>query len=343
MAETQHLDQATLRWDRGEATLESLGGMLAPVRFDLEDGRSIAPLHVSPWEGEEMTDQSGSLRRLRGDWPCIPFGTPSDRSLPSPWCTNGRNADERPSLDDDHPHGYGANHHWSLAQPDTHRLSASIRYPQDNPIEGLERHVEGIPGRSEIACNLTVIPRRDCHLPIGLHSVFRLPEGEGEAILDVGPHRTVWSHPLDEDPPLSLLQANRHFENLDSLRSREDQPLSLTRLPLAEPSETLLLLTGVCGRVALTNMAERYRVTLHWDVAIFPSLMLWMSNRGRQHSPCNGRHLALGIKPVRAAFDLGVDVSTRANPLKLARIETSYPFRAGIPLTTQYRISVESV
>ncbi|WP_062611369.1 MULTISPECIES: hypothetical protein [unclassified Rhizobium] len=343
MAEEEHIERKSMRWDRGEATLQSLGGMLAPVQFKLDDGRSVCPFHVAPWHDEDMSDQPGILRRLRGDWPCVPFGSPPAKSLPAPWPTKTTRAVDGALLHDRHPHGYGANHHWDLDTPAENRLSATIRYPDDHPIETLERHVEGVAGRPVIACSLTITPRRDTRLPIGLHPVFRLPEQEGGAILDVGPHGTVWSHPLDEEAPRSLVQPNRHFEGLDGLWSRQDRPLSLTRLPLAEPSETLLLLTDICGRAVLTNHAERYRVTLQWDPLIFPSLMLWISNRGRTHRPWNGRHLALGIEPVRAAFDLGARISANPNPLQQAGVETCYPFKAGSPLTTHYRIGVEAV
>lgn len=343
MAEEEHVERISMRWDRGEATLQSLGGMLAPVRFDLDDGRSISPLHIAPWENDDMSDQPGILRRLRGDWPCIPFGAAPHRPLPQPWSKDILKAGSCQVINDHHPHGYGSNHHWDLHRPAENRLSGTIRYPGDHPIEALERHVEGVSGRPEIACSLTVTPRHDCRLPIGLHPVFRLPESHGDAILDVGPHRTVWSHPLDEDVPLSMVEPNRHFESLDTLWSRDERPLSLTRLPVAGASETLLLLTGICGRVHLTNKVERYRVTLQWDPEIFPSLMLWISNRGRAFRPWNGRHLAIGIEPVRAAFDLGMHISTRPNPMNHASVETSYPFRAGTPLTTRYRIGVEAV
>lgn len=340
MVDHQRMAHLSMRWDRGEACMQNLGGMLAPVHFQLADGRSVSPLHVAPWHDEDMTDQPGILRRLRGDWPCIPFGAPPPAPLPAPWSAKLTSTIATEEL---HPHGYGANHHWDLDTPAENRLSGTVRYPDDHPIEALHREVEGIAGRAEILCSLTVTPRRDCRLPIGLHPVFRLPEIEESAVLDVGPHGTVWSHPLDEEGLISVVEPNRHFESLDRLWSRQDGPLSLTRLPLARPSETLLLLTGVCGRAVLTNEAERYRVTLQWDAELFPSLMLWISNRGRTQRPWNGRHLALGVEPIRAAFDLGVRVSTDPNPLQEAGVETCYPFTSGKPLTTQYSIAVEAI
>lgn len=239
------------------------------------------------------------------------------------------------------PHGYSSNHHWDLHKTAEHSLSGTIRYPEDHPIEALERHVKGIAGRREVVCTLTVTPRHDCNLPIGLHPVFRLPENNGDAILDVGPHRNVWSHPLDEDVPLSLVEPNCQFESLDNLWSRDGEPLSLTKLPQPGRSETLLLLTGACGRVSLTNRVERYRLTLVWDTAVFPSLMLWFSNHGRLQRPWNGRHLALGIEPVRAAFDLGAGISGQPNPLNRAGTKTAYAFKAGVTLSTTYRMLVD--
>ena len=34
----------------GEAEVQSLGGMLAPVRFDIGNGRSVSPMQVAPWD-----------------------------------------------------------------------------------------------------------------------------------------------------------------------------------------------------------------------------------------------------------------------------------------------------
>jgi hypothetical protein len=49
--------------------------MLAPVRFDLPDGRSVQPMHIPPWANENRSpDLPPILRGLRGEWPCVPFG-----------------------------------------------------------------------------------------------------------------------------------------------------------------------------------------------------------------------------------------------------------------------------
>ncbi len=187
-----------MRWDRGEACMQSLGGMLAPVHyFQLADWRSVSPLHVAPWHLEDMTDQPGILRRLRGDWPCIPFGSPPPEPLPAPWSAKLTSTIATEEL---HPHGYGANHHWDLDTPAEIRLSVTVRYPDDHPIEALHREVEGIsrsvgdPLQPDGDPETTRLPPPD-------RPASGLPPAKMKrvAVLDVGPHGTVWSHPLDED------------------------------------------------------------------------------------------------------------------------------------------------
>ena len=38
----------TLTWDGGAATMEPLGGMVAPLRLRLPDGRWVEPLSIAP-------------------------------------------------------------------------------------------------------------------------------------------------------------------------------------------------------------------------------------------------------------------------------------------------------
>jgi hypothetical protein len=48
-----------------------------------------------------------------------------------------------------------------------------------------------------------------------------------------------------------------------------------------------------------------WSLTLDWDRALLPDLMLWVSHRGRLAPPWSGRHLALGVEPLNGAWDLG--------------------------------------
>ena len=64
-----------LDWAHGQAELQTLGGMLAPVVFRAAGWPDFPPLQVAPWADEPGAAQwPGGLRRLRGEWPCVPFG-----------------------------------------------------------------------------------------------------------------------------------------------------------------------------------------------------------------------------------------------------------------------------
>ena len=39
-----------LAWAHGEVTVRAVGGMIAPVQFDLGGGHRISPLPAAPWE-----------------------------------------------------------------------------------------------------------------------------------------------------------------------------------------------------------------------------------------------------------------------------------------------------
>ena len=68
-------DYRGLGWEHGALAVQRLGAMLAPLTFVLADGRQVTPLQVAPWAGEPgAEDLPGILRRLRGEWPCVPFG-----------------------------------------------------------------------------------------------------------------------------------------------------------------------------------------------------------------------------------------------------------------------------
>ena len=53
-----------LAWAHGEVTVRAVGGMIAPVEFDLGGGRRISPLHVAPWKPEGLSPlMAGPLAR----------------------------------------------------------------------------------------------------------------------------------------------------------------------------------------------------------------------------------------------------------------------------------------
>ncbi len=318
--------------------VQPLGAMLGPCAFALPDGRRVDPFALAPWADEDGPALPGILRRLRGEWPCVPFGMPVPRrDLPPDWMAGLPPGDD---AGDPHPHGFGANHDWLLV-PDGDGVRADIGYPAAHPIRALTRTVHPDPSAAALDLTLTVHPRRDVALPVGLHPTFRMPEAEGSVRL-IAPGARAWSFPVPAEPGRSRAAPDARGVSLDAMPAADGGMRSLLALPWPAPGEDLILLTGVGGRVRLEFGVERYAVTLTWDPAVLPACLLWLSDRGRDFHPWNGRFRGLGVEPVAAPFDLGALHATRAaGPLTRAGVPVSVPFRAGVPWGTRYRIAVD--
>ncbi len=334
---------ASVRFEapRVAGEVQPLGGMLAPAVFDL-GGRSVQPFAVAPWADESGTERlPGIMQRLRGEWPCVPFGMPhTRRDLPADW-TAGL-ADLAPV--DDEPHGHGSNHLWTLTPESASGVLAAIGYPADHPIRWLERTVRGDGALPAIDLTLTVHARRDVSLPIGLHPTFRLPDDRRGARLELGDAACAWTFPVDAEPGRSRFAPDQRGVPTGALALSAGGSADLSALDLSGDSEDLVLVTGLPGRIALANHAEGYRVTVTWDATALPGCLLWISNQGRRFAPWNGRFRALGIEPIAAPFDLGTTYAASENhPLALSGFRGSVGFKAGRPWTTAYRIACEAL
>ena len=90
MAIGSEANRQALAWPHGIVSVESLGGMVGPTVFVLPDGRQIAPFQIAPWADEAGTeDIPPILQRLRGEWPCVPFGSDGDRAAANGWPVTG--------------------------------------------------------------------------------------------------------------------------------------------------------------------------------------------------------------------------------------------------------------
>jgi hypothetical protein len=324
-----------LQWEHGSAEVQALGGMLGPVTFRLGEERELDVMHVAPWAG--MTRASalpGLMRRLRGEWPCIPFGrTDLPPDLPPGW--------QPRDSGDAWPHGYAANHRWHCRSATPARVHLAIDYPPDSPVACIERVIQADSATPALDISLTVHARRSCRLPAGLHPTFRLPPAPGRVRVLLGEHEGIFSYPASPAGAVSRLMPDARSDELARVAG-VDGPLDLSRLPLGVAGEELLQIKDLHGRAERAPFALHYLdydacVGLWWDTAELPDLMLWISNGGRIHFPWMSRHLALGAEPVNSLFDLGrVASAPQGHPLAS---------RAGIaldpaqPWTTRYRIA----
>lgn len=325
------------RFAAGE--VQPLGAMLGPATFTPAAGRTVSPLAVAPWaddSGAEHHALPGVLKRLRGDWPCVPFGmTDAPAGLPADW-----QPAHAANVIDPFPHGFCSNHDWTLAADGTDGVVATIDYPANHPVRRLERHVKAAADAARIDIDLIVHPRESTVLPVGLHPTFRLPDAPGEAALSfAGRDVRAWTYPVPTEPGRSHLRANQRDVPINAVSTVQGGGCDLRSLPFAGDSEDVVLLSGTGGEATLSNHAEGYRVTLKWDATALPCCLLWISNHGRQFYPWNGRFRALGIEPVAAAFDLRLAFKDGRNPLNAAGIPTGVAFTAGQSWRTGYSIS----
>jgi len=334
-------DPWTFRWSHGDAVVEPLGAMVAPVRFRLPSGRTVQPFDIWPWADEpcppEETPLTGLMARGRGDWSCVPFGyrRAPDLLLPE-WRAIAAGADDGP------PHGESANGTWSLDVVSDGCLSLAIDYSGSGPVRRLRRIIAGKSGAPEIRITVEVEVRRSCRIPIGLHPVFALPVVAGAFEIEPGDFDFGMTWPGNFEPGISGLQAGAMFRSLASVPLRDGATVDLSRLPLIHPAEELVQLCRCDGQMVLRNHADDYLVRLRWDASVLPSCVLWISSGGRRHWPWSGRHFGVGVEPVCAAFDLGADASAGANPLALMGVPTAIAMTPGKPWTTSYSIAVES-
>lgn len=325
----------TLSWAHGRLEVQSLGAMVGPILFRLPDGRQAQPMQVAPWADEPgAADLPGILRRLRGEWPCVPFGADAPRELPRDWAADGVTFEGATV-----PHGHASNVDWRFVDTTPGALVMTCAYPETHPIRALSRSVRPDPNAAALDIILTVEARRPCRLPFGLHPTFRLPPAD---IVELVPpafrQGRVFPLPVDAS---SLLLPDSVFSSLDAVLTRAGAPLSLSHLPLESRNEELVQLCGVSSDFVLRYPAEGFKVRLGWNTDDLPSVLLWISNRGRTQLPWNGRHLAVGIEPVCSAFDLGPAVSTGSNPIATAGVATAMDFVPDRPFSTSYRIAVE--
>ncbi|WP_077963319.1 hypothetical protein [Ensifer adhaerens] len=327
-----------LAWAHGCLSVQSLGGMLGPVLFLLPDGRQVSPLQVAPWGNDpERETLPEILRELRGEWPCVPFGSDADRTLPVGWSARGESFDGAGV-----PHGHSSNAHWAWGACDDGQITMGCRYPENHPIRLLRRRIAPDPSATAIDITLEIEARRPCRLPIGLHPTFRLPSRPGSVTIEPGAYDHVWSFPGDVEPGAALFAPDRQWSSLGKVETREGAMLDASQVPLVEETEDLLQLSGMDGSLALHYRDEGFRARLSWQKEHFPSLLLWYSNRGRKAYPWNGRHVALGVEPIASAFDIGPALSTGDNPIAASGVATAIAFEPDQAFTTRYRLSVEA-
>ena len=351
---SNNLDGTTdivLPWQHGVITVKP-GGAMMSSSFRLADGRVVEPMRVSRTPGSDRIF-------LRGEWPCVPFGRARD--LPGisecpDWYAACNEALLRGEREEGPQHGVATGGVWQVLDDGAASGTMCLAFEiAEGPIARLTRTITPDPDAPGVDITLTVSPREDCRLCVGLHPTLALPEAEGAArIVPLVQPRYFASLPghLEDDAERASyafeVAPGQRFSSLAAVPAVGGGPtLDLSRLPRAGRGEHLIQLVGVQadGRgedgttgVALENSELNCTTTVRWHPDDFPSCQLWMSNRGRSGKPFGDKHLALGVEPVCGCWDLGPTVGARDNPIAADGVPTAVDFRAGEPWQAAYRI-----
>lgn len=194
-----------LVWPNGHAELQRLGAMLAPVVFRQPGRRDFAPLQVAPWADEPgAAALPGILRRLRGEWPCVPFGrTDRPAGLPERWAARAPG--------DAWGHGHASNHEWQWQDSDD-PLMLSLAIEPPGALRRLTRTVRAIAHEPALEITLEVEAREPCTAPIALHPTLRLDAGAVQLL--VPRHGAGITYPVSAEPGVSRLAPDRWFASL---------------------------------------------------------------------------------------------------------------------------------
>jgi hypothetical protein len=347
----------SIAWSHGRATVHAGAGALGRTDFRLDDGRTVNPFYEAPWLGRAEPVEPPVMTNLRGDWACLPFGHPygADEGLTGAWAeAAGTKLDGPLTPGETIQHGYGANVDWRLVSQTGEALVIAVDYPSESPVAGLTRTIRPVPGQPAIDVSVEIHARRPCRQPFGFHPNFALRGAPGSFRIEPGRFAFGLTHPTGERGVSKAARAAR-FSSLGDVPLASGGSAPFDRLPFAGDTEEIVQLCGIDGSVRLLDEAERAAWTLTFDKEArsaggatgtresLPSLLLWMSNRGRKYDPWNGRNLCLGVEPIASAFDLGTPASVSANPIADAGVATALTLDPARPVTVGFRLSGRSL
>jgi len=316
-----------LEWPHGAFDVHATGGMLGGVVLKCGD-RAIRPFYEAPWLGDDSVQPPGLLGKMRSEFPCVPFGVPYAReAVMESWQesvdTSIDEHDHPLDESDDLQHGYACVGQWSLVRQTPFEIAIALDYPPASSIARVVRVIRADPQGPAIDFSVSVEARKTTRRPVGVHPNLALPSMVGAMRIEPGDFRFGVVHPGGPEPGVSRAAPGATFDRLDQVPLRDGGVAAFDRFPLAHDTEEILQLCGVDGSVLLTNDEHEVSYRLSWDASVLPSLLLWISNRGRTYSPWNGRNLCLGVEPVASAFELGCRAGLAVNPINERGVSTA--------------------
>jgi hypothetical protein len=297
-----------LKSPHARARVYRTAALLSDVAFRLPSGRWVEPLAKPPWPDHPDPDIPGHLRRLGGEFFCLPFGGGGTTRDPLPGWEALAGPVDLPM------HGPAGNADWDIveARPDCAILT--LEYPETSPIRRIERKLSLALDRPEAQITVHIEARRPARLPAAFHPILRLPERSGELAIEASFARG-FTYPGVIEPDRMATEPGRRFQALAEVPRRHGGFVDISRLPLGPPMEDVVLLAGIAGPILAEFIDEGFELEIDWSRDALPNCILWVHDRGLDGKPWSGRYRGLGIEPLAAAFDGPVSLSAGPNPL----------------------------
>ncbi|QYM78058.1 hypothetical protein K0B96_12145 [Horticoccus luteus] len=337
----RHLGQRCWRLQNGtvDAWLTERGGQLAPVTFQLGNGKAVQPFAIAPWAEEKVAaDTPQMLRVLRGDFFCAPFG-----GNETPW-----RGEKFP------PHGEPANDVWKLVDGEARGEVARLHTRMDLTVRAgrVDKYITVREGHSAVYCENILSGMRG-PMAIGTHPCLQFPDEPGVARVSTSAFAFGVTPPgLFEQPEsggYASLKVNARFRSLQRVPRADGEVADLSRYPARRGYEDLVMLVGPAkprglGWSAVTFPGEGYVFFALKDPTVLRHTVLWHSNGGRYYAPWSGRHRnVLGVEEVTAYFHYGLAASAKPNALNRAGVPTTVQLDPKQPLRVAHILAMAAV
>ena len=326
----------TVRSDKVQAYISVLCGHLTGTFT--HGKREFFPYFVSPWWNEALPDDMPpTMRLLRGDYFCFPFGI---------------NAEAYKGVQ--HPlHGKTANNCWDFVEVNRSESRTVIRLATDlSPAEGrVEKIVTLRDGQPIIYCNHKVIGFSG-RSSFGNHPNIQCPEEPGSAFIDMSEPLTGFTAPVPLGAPAErgyfLLRPGVEISDRTKVPTVYGDTVDLTRYPTPKGYEDgVLFVSDPSKDMAFTSVSIPARGYLYFqlkDPRVAAATLLWMPNGGNYNPPFSGRvAAAIGVEEITGNFFYGIIPSIEKNPILDRGYKTYGEFDAQRPTSVKLISGVVAV
>jgi len=323
--------------DYVRGTVYATAALFTDVEFRLPSGRWVSPLATAPWKEDLSPSTPGHLRRLGGEFFCLPFGGGGTVRDPiSGWESLATAPADEPM------HGPAANADWRIIEHDRHRIRLGLDLPENSLVSRIEREISLAKDRAAARATVTLEIRRDGRVPVAFHPILRMPENPARLALSAS-FAQGFTYPAVIEPDRMACEPGGKFADLQHVPKRRGGSVDLSRLPLGARVDDVVLLAGMNGPMEAAFLDEGFGMTIDWPRHLLPHCLVWIHDRGIDVPPWNGSYRGIGIEPLAAAFDAPWAVSVGENPLKTAGFPTALAVSKGQPIELYCDLSVAAL